>query len=257
MRHVTEGRAGERWPWLLSRPDRALRCLHGQFVGAMVMFVESVQTPFTVSLLWHFLIFRITTFGDSCRVFSTLGCTLCTGSLTRLSTYCSHRVIWNDRARPRMATHSNGRDNWRKRRMSRPFDLRRKGCKGDYLWEYSKQHSIPRPTTKSTIFSDINDYGIIFSFEQTWTTRTRRAYLWTCTRAAWSWQNRHETFSVRSFCYPSVHDILTDCVRWGILSSHRLVHCGVRCCLRIRALSIILQDHILSMETTVEFSVIK
>ena len=46
-RHVTEDREGARW--LLSRPDRALRCLHGQ-----VMFMESVQTPFTVSLLWHF-----------------------------------------------------------------------------------------------------------------------------------------------------------------------------------------------------------
>ena len=88
-RHVTEGREGARWPWLLSRPDRALRCLHGQVVGAMVMFIESVQTPFTVVLLWHFLIFRITTFGDSCWVLSTLGCRLCTG----ISHGCPHIVL--------------------------------------------------------------------------------------------------------------------------------------------------------------------
>ena len=56
-RHLTEGREGARWPWLLSRPDRALRCPHGWVVGAMVMSTESVQTPFTVGLLWHSLIF--------------------------------------------------------------------------------------------------------------------------------------------------------------------------------------------------------
>ena len=46
----TDGREGARWPWLLSRPDRALRCPHGRVVGAMVTFTESVQTPFTVEL---------------------------------------------------------------------------------------------------------------------------------------------------------------------------------------------------------------
>ena len=53
------------------------------------MSTESVHTPFTVGLLWHFLFFRITTFGDSCWVFSTLGCTLCTG----LSLVCPHIVL--------------------------------------------------------------------------------------------------------------------------------------------------------------------
>ena len=40
------------------------------------MSTESVQTPFTVGLLWHSLIFRIMTFGDSGWVFSALECRL-------------------------------------------------------------------------------------------------------------------------------------------------------------------------------------
>ena len=54
-------------------------------VGTMVTSTESVQTPFTIEL-WghcgsseHSLIFRITTFDDSCWVFSTLVCRLGTG----------------------------------------------------------------------------------------------------------------------------------------------------------------------------------
>ena len=58
----TEGGDGARWPWLLSRPDRALRCPDGRVVGAMVTSTESVETPFTIELwvivadLWRFLL---------------------------------------------------------------------------------------------------------------------------------------------------------------------------------------------------------
>ena len=86
---MTEGREGARWPWLLSRPDRALRCPHGRVVGAMVISTESVQTPFTVGLLWHSLIFKIMTFGDSGWVFSALECRVGTG----ISRGCGHIVL--------------------------------------------------------------------------------------------------------------------------------------------------------------------
>ena len=39
----TEGRDGARWPWLLSRPDRALRCPHGRVDRAMVTSTKSVN----------------------------------------------------------------------------------------------------------------------------------------------------------------------------------------------------------------------
>ena len=38
----TEGGDGARWPWLLSRPDRVLRCPDGRVMGAMVTSTESV-----------------------------------------------------------------------------------------------------------------------------------------------------------------------------------------------------------------------
>ena len=83
----TEGRDGARWPWLLSRPDRGLRCPDGRVVGAMVMSTESVETPFTIEL-WVIVAFS-TTFGDSCWVFSALKCELGTGILHG----CAHIVL--------------------------------------------------------------------------------------------------------------------------------------------------------------------
>ena len=47
----TEGRDGARWPWLLSRPDRALLCPHGRVDRAMVTSTKSVNHD-----LWRFLL---------------------------------------------------------------------------------------------------------------------------------------------------------------------------------------------------------
>ena len=37
----TGGREGARWPWLSSRPDRALRCPHGRIQGSLVQVPEA------------------------------------------------------------------------------------------------------------------------------------------------------------------------------------------------------------------------
>ena len=66
----TEGRDVARWPWLLSRPDRALRCPHGRVVRAMVTSTESVN-------------------GDSCWVLSALGGKIGTGIFHG----CAHIVL--------------------------------------------------------------------------------------------------------------------------------------------------------------------
>ena len=36
----TEGKDGARWPWLASRPDRALRCPHGRSLGSWYEFLN-------------------------------------------------------------------------------------------------------------------------------------------------------------------------------------------------------------------------
>ena len=51
----TEGRDGARWPWLPSRPDRALRCPHGRSLGSWykclntTLDVDSPETPILVN----------------------------------------------------------------------------------------------------------------------------------------------------------------------------------------------------------------
>ena len=37
----TEGKDGARWPWLASRPDRALRCPHGRSLGSWYEFLNT------------------------------------------------------------------------------------------------------------------------------------------------------------------------------------------------------------------------
>ena len=51
----TEGRDGARWPWLPSRPDRALRCPHGRSLGSWykclntALDVDPPETPILVN----------------------------------------------------------------------------------------------------------------------------------------------------------------------------------------------------------------